>query len=289
MEFAIQHLTSYTYSESVELEPHTFKLRPRSDAAQQLLDFEMNVDPRPAGFSDGIDLEGNPFRLCWFSGATDHLRVSSHARVRTMRVNPYDFLLEGSVGRLPLIYSARQKNLTDVYAIAYRDAAAGHGSRVRPFAEAVARDANQDTVAFLSLLCERIAQACRVVKRADGDPWTGDKTLAEGSGACRDLAVLFCECCAAEGIAARFVSGYCYDESPFGSNELHAWAEAYLPGAGWRGFDPSRSLAVADKHVVLAASADSRAAAAVQGSFRSSAAASRFSFRLVMRRTADDR
>ena len=80
--------------------------------------------------------------------------------------------------------------------------------------------------------------------------------LRDREGSCRDLAVLFCAACRALGLAARFVSGYERDASLQENGDLHAWAEVYLEGAGWRGYDPSRALAVAASHVAVAASSD---------------------------------
>ena len=91
--------------------------------------------------------------------------------------------------------------------------------------------------------------------------------LAAGRGACRDLAVLFVACCRAVGLAARFASGYAHSETAQ-PTELHAWGEVFLRGGGWRGYDPGLGLAVADRHVTVAAAADPRDAAPVTGTFR---------------------
>ena len=88
---------------------------------------------------------------------------------------------------------------------------------------------------------------------------------AEGS--CRDLAQVFLEASRSKGFAARFVSGYvAYEEED--QRELHAWAEVYLPGGGWRGFDATTGLAVMEQHIVLARSAQAANAAPLSGSFR---------------------
>jgi len=92
--------------------------------------------------------------------------------------------------------------------------------------------------------------------------------LRRKEGACRDLAVLFMDICRSLGLAARFVSGYKYSPDTPDQHELHAWAEVYLPGAGWRGYDPSWGLAVADHHVALAAGPAPQDAMPVTGTFR---------------------
>ena len=82
------------------------------------------------------------------------------------------------------------------------------------------------------------------------------------------------------GIASRFVSGYVYEADRQGSSDLHAWAEVYLPGAGWRGYDPSLGLAVADQHIPLAAAPEPSAAAPTTGTFRGTAAKSMMEYRI---------
>ena len=97
--------------------------------------------------------------------------------------------------------------------------------------------------------------------------------MREQEGSCRDLAVLFCAACRAVGLAARFVSGYERDASLQENGDLHAWADVYLEGGGWRGYDPSRALAVASTHVAVAAASDPLLASPVSGTFRGAATA----------------
>lgn len=92
--------------------------------------------------------------------------------------------------------------------------------------------------------------------------------MTRKEGSCRDLAVLFIDACRHLGLTARFVSGYHTDEPADGIRRLHAWAEIYLPGAGWRGYDPSQGLATAERHIAIAAAATPRLAALVSGTFR---------------------
>ena len=122
------------------------------------------------------------------------------------------------------------------------------------------------------MLTDQIHRDYTIEYREEGTPRDPDATLSLQSGACRDLAVLFVECCRSVGLAARFVSGYAHiDDST--DHEFHAWAEVYLPGGGWRGYDPTLGLAVADRHVVVAAAAHPSDAAGISGTFRGSAVA----------------
>jgi transglutaminase-like putative cysteine protease len=106
------------------------------------------------------------------------------------------------------------------------------------------------------------------------------QTLQSRSGACRDLTVLFVDCCRAEGIPARFASGYQRGDVTRERRYLHAWPEVYLAGAGWRGFDPTHGEAIADTHVTIAAAAHPRDTMPLTGSFRGNQATSELDFKL---------
>ena len=104
--------------------------------------------------------------------------------------------------------------------------------------------------------------------RAEGAAWSPERTLVAGGGACRDVTALFMAACRSVGIAARFVSGYQAEaDTPDGRRHLHAWPEAFLPGVGWRGFDPTHGLPVTDGHVALCAAPDQAATMPIEGGF----------------------
>ena len=118
------------------------------------------------------------------------------------------------------------------------------------FAADVAAEVNQQVVPFLGRLAERLSSTWTVTNREHGGPWSALDTLTRRTGACRDLVVLFMDSCRSVGLAARFVSGY-QQQSVDIAHDLHAWAEVYLPWAGWRAYDPTQGLAVADQHIAL--------------------------------------
>jgi transglutaminase-like putative cysteine protease len=132
-------------------------------------------------------------------------------------------------------------------------------------AQEIAIATQGNTLNFLFTLNQRIYQDCQYIIRDIGEPFPAGVTWRDKQGSCRDYAVLFMEVCRAIGIAARFVSGYQEGDSVQQSRDLHAWVEVYLPGAGWRGYDPTLGLIVSDRHIPLAASAIPRYAAAVEG------------------------
>ena len=104
--------------------------------------------------------------------------------------------------------------------------------------------------------------------RPDGNAQDAVHTLMSGRGACRDLSVLFMATCRSLGIPARFASGYqAFSEAVDGGRHLHAWPEVWLPGVGWRGYDPTHGLAITNGHVALAAAPEQAATMPVEGGF----------------------
>ncbi|MBI2826532.1 MAG: transglutaminase family protein [Planctomycetia bacterium] len=283
MFFHVKHVTRYDYSSPVYCEPLTVRLRPRDDAAQRLLSYHLGVAPAPVGRSEFQDLDGNVSARVWFAGRTERLRVTSEFVVETLRANAYDFLLDPASVTLPLVYPAAVKAALLTYCVP--PAAA---ERVSRLAKSVVEEAGGRTVPFLSALAARVRASCQTRIREHGAPWPAERTLAEGTGSCRDLAVVFNEACRAVGIAARFVSGYQQDDAGDQLPQLHAWSEVYLPGAGWRGFDPAKGLAVADRHVALAAAAHSADAAPTSGTFRATGATSRLTAEITVHVTAEN-
>jgi transglutaminase-like putative cysteine protease len=136
---------------------------------------------------------------------------------------------------------------------------------VKQYAQTIAAGAQWNTLSFLSALTRHIFDTCHQVVRPDGAPWPAEQTLHLLEGSCRDLAVLFCDACRQMGIASRFVSGYECASASRTDSYMHAWAEVYLPGIGWRGYDPARGLAVSNRHVAVAAGFDPDLASPVAG------------------------
>ena len=139
--------------------------------------------------------------------------------------------------------------------------------QVRDFATETLFDAKGNTVDFLVLLSQRMKRDFVYEFRHVGAPYQPDDTLSSKRGSCRDWAILYMAAANAVGLAARFVSGYYFDENPKAA-DLHAWVEVYLPGGGWRGFDPSLGLACYGHHIALVSSSTAAGAAAIQGTFK---------------------
>ena len=260
MKINVMHSTRYRYDFPVYLEPHILRLRPRVSNAQRLLAFDIQIAPMPAGTTECLDQDGNLALNAWFDAPTQELSVLSRSTVELLRENPFDYVLSVEALNLPLRYAPPLCAALDSYRQDHQVA-----ESVKRFAQSVADGVQWNTLWFLTALSRQIFQTYRQVVRPDGPPWPSEQTFRLLEGSCRDLAALFCDACRVLGIAARFVSGYECDSAGRQDSYMHAWAEVYLPGIGWRGYDPARGLAVSNRHVAVAAGFDHDLAAPVAG------------------------
>lgn len=279
MLFEIRHLSEFEYCIPVFLEPHLLRLQPRSDGAQRLHEFSLEVEPYPAGTTAMTDVYGNTVHRCWFNGTTPRLTVRSRSVVETLRENPFDFLLETQNTRLPLAYTPGELEALRPY---LHDGT--RGTDVNSLTEELAVAGGGSVPAFLTGLNRRIWERIDKEERPNGPPREPSETLRLGRGACRDLTVLFLAVCRRAGIAARYTSGYLHLDDEHPDPNLHAWAEVYLPGAGWRGYDPTHGLAVSDRHVAAAAAPDAAETIPVAGTFRGTGARSELRYEIAIRR-----
>jgi transglutaminase-like putative cysteine protease len=267
--YEITHHTRYHYSRPVFLEPFTVRLRPRCDASQTLRSYRIAVIPTPSGITHCNELYGNNTETIWFNDLYENLLIEVHTLVETHHGNSFDFFVTDPAAlTLPLDYQPQLARVLGHYRV--RDLDHPH---LAAFAVEMMQAANHETIPFLTLLAEAIYQRLEYMLREHGDPWTPEETLKQGKGSCRDFAMLYIDICRSVGIAARFVSGYCVSDATTGA-DMHAWAEVYLPGVGWRGFDPSRGLSINDDYIAVAAGQFSRDAAPTFGSFRGEAVSS---------------
>jgi transglutaminase-like putative cysteine protease len=274
MHFTIRHHTHYRYSQPVQFNPQRLRFHPRDDGAQRVIDYQLKLTPTPLGRNDHIDLEGNRVTQVWFEEKTDHLDIEVTMQVETLRRNAFDFILAPEGAVLPIDH---EHDL--ICARAYLERIEPDDA-VTAFAAELSLAVQRDTLSFLDRLNRQLFAEFTQMHRHTGAPQSPASTLQSRSGACRDLAVLFVDCCRAEGIAARFASGYQKGHLQSERRHLHAWPEVYLPGAGWRGFDPTHGEAVADTHVTIAAAAHSRDTMPVTGSFVGEQATSKLDYTL---------
>jgi transglutaminase-like putative cysteine protease len=279
--YQISHSTTYTYDRPVTLSPHVIRLRPRSDVTQQLSQFSLSITPHPAGRSENVDLEGNSVIRVWFQEVeTTSLSIQTLCQVETSRSNPFEYLLESWATELPIDYPQSLYGQLQPYLRGQ------WGNGIDPIAMQLAQEIWQEAagnvLSFLHELNQRIYRTCKYVVRETGAPFPAGMTWTQQVGSCRDMAVLFIEVCRSAGLAARFVSGYQEGNGDL-ERHLHAWAEVYLPGAGWRGYDPTLGLAVADGHVAIVACAGARDAAPVEGGVKGGGQG-RLDYRLMIQR-----
>ena len=267
MRYRILHTTHYTYSQAVYLKHHLLRLRPRCDGTQRLHQFQLDVDPAPQMQADELDSEGNSAFAVWFPNtATTHLTIKAVSEVETCRPNPFNYLSPSWGMRLPVDYP-----LSTAVALAPYQQSSLTGAiapNVVALAQQILHEVHYNLSYFLTTLTQHIYDECSYGIRPTGDPMPAGVTWELKQGSCRDFAVLFMEACRAVGLAARFVSGYQEGDPDCPTHDLHAWAEVYVPGGGWRGFDPTHGLPVSDRHIPLAAAAHPRQAAPVSGALR---------------------
>jgi transglutaminase-like putative cysteine protease len=280
MRYSITHTTTYAYSAPVVLQPHVLRLSPRSDSWQRLDDFEVTVTPQPLEISHYSDLDGNRLLKVWFDSVPcDRLEIITSSQVTTYQANPFLYLAEPYSLQLPIDYPVSLAAQLQSYLQPQR--------AIDPVAIELAQElalaSDDDVSRFLMRLNQRINEHCHYAVREMGRSLPPGVTWRSRKGTCRDFTVLFMEVCRAAGLAARFVSGYQEGDVAAGEHYLHAWAEVYLPGAGWRGYDPTLGVVVSDRHIAIASSVDPLYTAPVQGGFRPVQAVSTMSYQLRLR------
>ncbi|MEM8680377.1 MAG: transglutaminase family protein [Planctomycetota bacterium] len=272
MRYLITHHTEYTFSRPVALEPHLLRFQPRSEGAQFVSTHEIEISPAPSGSTAHLDAEGNSVNRVWFQGESAQLILEARSMVQTTRTNPFDYLLTDKNASLPVKYRLELQPI--LLAAQRRSRLPTASDPVATLARQLANQVDQQLTRFLMSLSQHVRDHWEIIRREEGPPWSPEQTFERKAGACRDLAWLFVDACRSVGLAARFVSGYQADPDEKLRRDLHGWAEVYVPGAGWRGFDPTQGLAVADAHIAVAASIDPAGTYPVAGSFRGTGATS---------------
>ncbi len=270
----ISHLTRYDYSQPVSFAPHALYLRPRETPRQRLHNFELSISPdaRRVPTNDPLD---NALDWAYFApdAMSDQLEFKTEFLVETLDTNPFDFFLKPSACSFPFTYDTSERHALTSCLTPRSDTAPGD---LLGWFNAQLPDRPSETVAFFSALNSAVFRSLRYNRRNEEGIQSAAQTLVLGTGSCRDYAVFLIEVCRSIGIAARFVSGYLYEAPPPGVTNplmpaMHAWAEIYLPGAGWRGLDATRGIFCDDAFVPLAHAAVAESVSPVQGTFISGA------------------
>jgi uncharacterized protein (DUF2126 family) len=288
IDVALRHRTAYRYDQLVQLGPQVVRLRPAPHCRTRVLSYSLTVTPKLHFLNWQQDPQGSYLARFVFPERTREFVIDVDLVAEMAVFNPFDFFLEPEAEKFPFTYAPwLLKELAP-----YR-APLPAGPLLTQWLASVPRE-EMRTVDFLVALNHRLQQEIGYVIRMEPGIQTCEETLDARRGSCRDTGWLLVQILRNLGLAARFVSGYLIQlkpdvkplEGPAGADEdftdLHAWAEVYLPGAGWVGFDPTSGLLAGEGHLPLACAPDPESAAPISGSV--DAAGVDFSFSMSVER-----
>lgn len=263
--YRVLHRTYYNFSGAVRLEPHALRLRPREGHELRIESSSLEISP-PASLRWQRDVEDNSVAIATFGSPASQLSIESEVIVQQFNQDPLDFLVADYAMDYPFAYTPEDQAVLSPYL------SVDQHMDDDPVAEWVlhlwhAGEAIQ-TYALLQRLNTRIQQTLTYQLREEPGVQTAAETLSLGTGSCRDSAYLFMAAARRLGLAARFVTGYLHAApSMVNFGATHAWAEVFLPGAGWTGFDPTIGEIVGTDHIAVAVARLPESVPPVAGSF----------------------
>ena len=267
----IFHQTRYAFPGKVTLGPHALLVRPREGHNLRIESSKLHIDPSATlrWHSDAFD---NSVAVARFEATTNELTIDSEVIVQHYDDEPFDFIVADHAVDYPFGYSELETNVLFPFLARKAESTAA----VQDWVASVWRPGER--IQTFGLLT-RLNMCARTDFTYQAREWEGvqrpDETIARRAGSCRDFANLFIQAVRSLGLAARFVSGYLNTPTmdPY-AGATHAWSEVYIPGAGWKGFDPTIGELVGNKHIPVAIAGAAEHAPPVSGSYFGSAGAS---------------
>jgi len=272
IQVAIRHRTSYSFDSVVEIMPHIVRLRPAPHCRTPVTAYSLSITPDTHFVNWQQDPFANHLARLVFPEPAKELIVSVELIADMTVINPFDFFVEESAEHFPFKYDSQLAHDLAPY-LEIKD----NSKTMQAWIKA-ADTKRQPIVTFLVNENARTQRAIKYTTRMEPGVQTPEETLLKNLGSCRDSSWLLVQTLRHLGMAARFASGYLVQlaadvksiDGPVGPTEdftdLHAWAEVFIPGAGWIGLDPTSGLFAAEGHIPLACTPDPVSAAPITGS-----------------------